>query len=32
VWRFQLPRWMQVEDERGETVSQGDLAPSGATT
>jgi len=30
VWRFELPDWMQVEDERGEKVTQGDLAPTGA--
>ncbi|KAL4439828.1 hypothetical protein ABPG75_002829 [Micractinium tetrahymenae] len=28
VWRFQLPGWMQMEDEQGETVTQGDLAPT----
>lgn len=30
VWRFQLPGWMQVEDEQGEAVTHGDLAPTGA--
>lgn len=29
-WKFGLPAWMQVEDERGQPVTQGDLAPSGA--
>ena len=28
VWRFDLPAWLQAEDERGEPVTRGDLAPS----
>ncbi|KAI7839759.1 hypothetical protein COHA_006563 [Chlorella ohadii] len=28
VWRFDLPGFMQVEDERGQPVTQGDLTPT----
>lgn len=30
LWRFTMPAWMEAEDERGEAVTQGDLAPSDA--
>lgn len=29
VWRFEVPAWLQAADERWETATQGDLAPSG---
>ncbi|PSC69300.1 signal peptide peptidase [Micractinium conductrix] len=28
VWRFEVPAWLQAADERWETATQGDLAPS----